>query len=185
MTKPAADPATDPAIDRFRQLVDGIWNRDDASSESTLRTTLLRSFTYGEEPLIGPTRVSGMGPQSLWLEVRDNRAAMPDLKVEVTGGYRDGSAVVVTWRAAGTHTGEVGLGNNPASDGCRLAPSGWVVRADGWTRFELAPDGEKVNLIAQGWSPLSLLQQLALVAGGVEPEALLRLLGTAEPPPAG
>jgi len=81
---------------------------------------------------------------------REERAALPDLRVRVDHIVAEGDLVSVAWTASGTHTG-LGMG---------LSPTGRHVTCNGMTLFRFA--GGK---IAEEWSVfdmLSVLKQLGL-----------------------
>ncbi len=155
-----------------RELVDLVWN---GGSERMASQLIGPSAVYAHDPLLGPTRVSGMsGERPFVVELRANRTAMPDLNFRIRELVATDDRAVVLWQASGTHTGELRI-----SGGQPVAPAGRAVRALGWTRLTVE-DGQ-ITSLEQAWSPLSLVQQLALLDGGMEATALLERVSEAMP----
>lgn len=172
-TSPGTTSTNPTAAELARRVLEEAWNGDGEGGTGLLGD--LRA--YAEEPLIGPTRVSGMGLRPLQLEIAANRRAFPDLRFTVEAAYGDGDVGVALWHAEGTHEGAFGVSSsvNPED----VEPTAQRFRAAGWTRIELR-DG-RIRTMTHRWSPLSLLQQAAVAAGAVTPEALLRKLEVALP----
>ncbi|MFB3909690.1 MAG: ester cyclase [Candidatus Eisenbacteria bacterium] len=151
-----------------RRFLEEAWGAAGETTDSA-STLLTSGFRYDEDPIVGPTRVSGMG-QSLWVEIRANRTAFPDLRVEVESMLAEGDAVAVWWNAVGTHEGAVRLGMG-LTGGAEIAPTGRRIVGSAITLFGI--DGGRIAGIRTCWQPLSLLQQLAVLEGKMEVAKLL------------
>ncbi len=149
----------------IHRLFEEVWNKGDAG-------VLMEIFDpdrYDEDFVIGPTRVSGMR-ESFGVEVYSNRTFFPDLHFTLEELVAEGDTVIARWVARGTHTGTFRLGFG-FTDGRQIPPTGKQLMALGLSISRVA--GGRIVEHRQYWSPLSLLQLMALESGTISPSKLL------------
>jgi predicted ester cyclase len=149
----------------IHRLFEEVWNKGD---EGVLRE-IFAARRYDEDFVIGPTRVSGMG-EAFRVEVQSYRAFFPDLQFTLEDMAAEGATVIARWVARGTHTGTSRLGFG-FTEGQAIHPTGRQMLAAGLSISRVA-DGQ-IWEHRQYWSPLSLLQVMAIESGSISPARLL------------
>lgn len=149
----------------IHRLFEEVWNKGD---EGVLREIFLPD-RYEEDFIIGPTRVSGMR-ESFRVEVQVYRTFFPDLRFTLEDLAAEGDTVIARWVAHGTHTGTSRLGFG-FTEGQQIPPTGKPMLAVGFSISRVAGGGVVEH--RQSWSPLSLLQVMALETGVISPARLL------------
>jgi steroid delta-isomerase-like uncharacterized protein len=129
-----------------RRIADEIWTQ---GKLEVIDEVIAPDFV-GTSPTDGEFR----GPVGFRELVERYRSAFPDTTMRITSCIAEGDIVATSWRATGTHTGEL-MG---------IAPTGREVTVEG-VQFDRVRDGKIVE--SHGlFDALGLLQQLGVVAAG-------------------
>lgn len=154
-----------------RRYITEMWQE---GNEEVVHDLFNTSFRYLEDRVLPPTRVSGMNEQSLLYEIGVNRKVFSNLQVEVHEIVAEDQQVIAHWLVSGTHSGSARFYLMDTRTDRRVEPTERQLAAEVIT-FAWVSDGQ-IHQLHNVWSPMSLLQQLALLTTDYGAEMLLDYL---------
>jgi hypothetical protein len=157
--------------EQVRRYITEMWQEGNKEVVHDLFDT---SFDYLEDRVLPPTRVSGMDERSLLYEIRINREVFSNLQVEVLELVAEDQQVTAHWLVSGTHSGPAQFYLMDTRTDRRVEPTERRLAAEVIT-FARVSNG-RIHQLRNVWSPMSLLQQLALLTTDYGAEMLLDYL---------
>jgi ketosteroid isomerase-like protein len=152
-----------------RRYITEMWQEGNKEVVDDLFDTSIR---YMHDEVLPSTRTSSMRP-SLLYEIGANREVFGNLQVEVGEIVAEDQQVIAHWLASGTHSGPARF----SWDRPLVEPTERQLAAEVIT-FARVSDGQ-IYQLRNVWSPMSLLQQLALLTTDYGAERLLDSLAEA------
>jgi ketosteroid isomerase-like protein len=155
----------------LRRYITQMWQE---GQEEVAQELFDPSFRYPEDRVLPPTRVSGMDEKSLLYEIRTNRQVFSNLHVDVRDVVAEDQQVIAHGVVTGTHSGPARFYLMDTRTDRRVEPTNRHLAAE-MICFAQVRDG-RIQQVRHVWSPMSLLQQLALLTTDYGAEKLLDYL---------
>lgn len=155
----------------LRRYITQMWQE---GKEEVAQELFDPSFRYLEDRVLPPTRASGMDEKSLLREIRVNREVFSNLQVDVRDVVAEDQQVIAHWLVAGTHSGPAHFYLMDTRTDRKVEPTNRQLVAE-VICFAPIRDG-RIQDLRHVWSPMSLLQQLALLTTDYGAEKLLAYL---------
>jgi SnoaL-like polyketide cyclase len=157
--------------DLVRRYITEMWQE---GNEEVVHDLFDTSFRYREDPVLPPMRISGMNERSLLYEISVNREVFSNLQVEVREMVAEDQQVIAHWLVSGTHSGPAQFYLMDTRTKRLVEPTERPLAAEVITVARVSDD--QIHELYNVWSPMSLLQQLALLTTDYGADMLLDYL---------